>query len=153
MPIPSGHCQDFTFPERKVNIPQSFASRAISQSQLPNLQNFRARFTIGPLQTRTYIASNQHTSQVPSGCTRDQRFSCDFSVTEDYHFFAEIEHLSELVGDKDDASPLFGDPPQDVQQTVNLRRTQIRSGLVEDQNVRSTYNRLHVFTPLPTPHQ
>src|SRR2546425_1849533 len=79
----------------------------------------------------------------PAGTSAPATNTGHRAVAEDHDLVAHGEHLAELVGDEDHRPALVAQPAQDVEEAADLGRTQVRGGLVEDEQLGAPENGLH----------
>src|SRR4029450_11976859 len=78
----------------------------------------------------------------PLGGIARPRLAHDAPSTEHRDPIGDLEHLVELVADEDDRPPRLAELPQVAEQVLRLVRREDRRRFVEDEDLRTTVERL-----------
>ena len=75
----------------------------------------------------------------------------DLATAQNRNPVGNFHYLIELVSNVNNAPPLFNEPPNYGDQNLNFGRQQCSRRLIEDDEIRSDYQRNENFKPLPLP--
>ena len=97
---------------------------------------------------KQHFAPDHESGELLLGRTRGGQGLDDLAPSQDRDSIGDLEHFVQLVGDEDDRHPLALEAREDAEQLACLLRRQHGGRLVEDQDVRTTVERLQNFHPL-----
>jgi hypothetical protein len=100
-----------------------------------------------------HLTAHHHLGELSFARLRRGRLTHDLAASQHRDAIGDVEHFVELVRDEHDRLAVGLEPPQVVEQVLGLRRSQHRGGLVEDQDIDASVQRLEDLDALLLSHR